>query len=102
MSMGPKSRFPEIDLDMVKHCGCGCGTPIVIQNYHSGNHIVDWTTGDPGGDRAHLFRAYRDFLTELKETGLPEVLEIFGEWSVEDMNIDDFPRISIFRPEDKE
>ena len=26
-----------------------------------GNHIVDWKTGDPEGDRVHLFKAYRDF-----------------------------------------
>lgn len=67
-----------------------------------GQHIVDWTTGDPEGDRAHLFRAYREFLKELKETDLPEVLDIFNKWSVEDLNIDDFSRIQIERPEDKQ
>ena len=67
----------------------------------NGNHIVDWTTGDQEGDRAHLFTAYRDFLEELKETDFPEVLEIFEKWSVENLDIDDFPRIQILRPEDK-
>ncbi|MCK5601984.1 hypothetical protein KAR91_08950 [Candidatus Pacearchaeota archaeon] len=66
-----------------------------------GNHIVDWTTGDPEGDRAHLFRAYRDFLNEVKENATPEILAVFEKWSVEPMNIDNFPRISILRPEDK-
>lgn len=66
-----------------------------------GQHIVDWTTGDPEGDREHLFRAYRDFLRELKEVASPEVLDIFEKWSVDEMDIDDFPRISILRPEDK-
>ena len=66
-----------------------------------GNHIVDWTTGDPEGDRAHLFKAYRDFLAEVKENATSEILTVFEKWSVEDMNIDDFPRISILRPEDK-
>jgi len=66
-----------------------------------GNYIVDWVTGDPEGDRAHLFRAYRDFLSELRDTQLPEVLDIFKKWSVADLNIDEFPRISIERPEDR-
>ena len=45
--------------------------------------------------------AYRDFLNEVKENATPEILSVFEKWSVEDMNIDDFPRISILRPEDK-
>ena len=68
----------------------------------SGNHIVDWEIGDPEGDRAHLFKAYRDFLREVKEKAGPEIIEIFEKWSVEELDIDDFPRISILRPEDKE
>jgi len=67
----------------------------------NGNHIVDWNTGDPEGDRAHLFKAYRDFLEEIRKKATPEILEIFEEWSVKNLDIDDFPRIMILRPEDK-
>ena len=29
--------------------------------------VVDWTTGDPEGDRVTLLAAYRDFIKEIKE-----------------------------------
>ena len=66
-----------------------------------GQHIVDWKTGDPEGDRAHLFKAYRAFLAEVREKATPEILAIFEKWSIEDLNIDDFPRIQVLRPEDR-
>jgi len=75
--------------------------------------LVDWTTGDPEGDRKHLFQAYRDFLKEIKEVCLEDcgetyvgpctstvVLDIFKKWKVEELNVDDFPRISIERPKE--
>ena len=66
-----------------------------------GNHIVDWITGDPEGDRSHLFSAYRDFLDEIRELGITEVEVIFKKWKVDKLEMDDFPRISIERPADK-
>jgi hypothetical protein len=67
----------------------------------NGNAIVDWTTGDPEGDRANLFKAYRAFLKEVKKNASKKVLKIFDKWNVGDLNIDDFPRISIAYPEEK-
>lgn len=67
-----------------------------------GNYIVDWSTGDSEKDRAHLFRAYRDFLSEVKSVANSEVLSVFDKWHVAELDVDDFPRISILRPEDKE
>lgn len=68
-----------------------------------GNCIVDWVTGDPEGDRKHLFKAYRDFLKELKENckNKGEISKCFTKWRVAPLDIDDFPRISIKRPEEK-
>ena len=72
-----------------------------------GNRVfVDWETGDPEGDRKFLFTAYRDFLRELineietnRETP-SEIKSILDKWSVNvDLEVDDFPRIWIKRPE---
>jgi len=65
----------------------------------NGNVIVDWTTGDPEGDRAYLFQAYRNFLKELKALDNIEVNDIFSKWKVEFLELDDFPRINIEYPE---
>ena len=74
-----------------------------------GRHVVDWTTGDPEGDRITLLSAYRDMITELIELndnainsgdvaqGLPDILE---RWNVSTGNqIDEVPRTWITRPE---
>lgn len=71
-----------------------------------GNAVVDWKSGDPEGDRKYLFEAYRAFLRELND--LIELqndyvkksfLNLFDKWEVKELNIDDFPRISIKYPE---
>lgn len=45
MPKGPKSRFPEIDMSMVKYCGCGCGAKLVIRSYHRWKGIPDYIQG---------------------------------------------------------
>jgi hypothetical protein len=69
-----------------------------------GNIIVDWKTGDKEGDRVYLFKAYRDALKSIKEyCESPEsngqgVLNILDQWNIKELDIDDFPRISINYP----
>ena len=77
-----------------------------------GNILVDWTTGDDNGDRAFMFQAYRNFLKEIKNychkkeaSGLGaevavDIEAIFDKWKVSELNVDDFPRITIEYPED--
>ena len=67
-----------------------------------GNAIVDWTAGDPQGDRAFMFRAYRAFLKDIRETckDCPTIEFLFDKWKVADLDVDDFPRISIEYPID--
>jgi len=61
--------------------------------------LVDWTTGDPEGDRAYLFEAYREFLREVRQcNGREEIEACFKRWKVDELNVDDFPRISIEYP----
>jgi hypothetical protein len=62
--------------------------------------LLDWASGDPEGDRAFLFRAYRHFLGEVKRVANPVVLAVFEKWKVCELNVDDFPRIQIEYPED--
>lgn len=70
----------------------------------NGNALVDWKTGDPEGDRKFLFKAYRAFLNELKNYLIMTedfgALSIFNKWKVSELDVDDFPRISIDYPED--
>ena len=71
--------------------------------------VVDWTTGDPEGDRITLLSAYRDFIKEVQEVikkddsflqNLDVVQEIFNRWSINTENqIDEVPRIWIKRPQ---
>lgn len=71
--------------------------------------VVDWTTGDPEGDRLTLLSAYRDFIKEVKETaeewqgnmqGADAVVGVFAKWGIDTENqIDEVPRIWIKRPE---
>lgn len=62
--------------------------------------VVDWTTGDPEGDRLTLLSAYRDFITELSEIDNEAVKSVFEKWQVDTGNqIDEVPRIWIKRPE---
>lgn len=70
--------------------------------------VVDWTTGDPEGDRITLLAAYRDFIMEVKSAVDGEVDgeagwavdQIFKRWNIDTENqIDDVPRIWIKRPE---
>jgi hypothetical protein len=65
----------------------------------NGISVVDWSTGDPEGDRAHLFSAYRDFLAEIKSVANEQVLSVFEKWNVKNLEIDNFPRIQIRRPQ---
>ena len=71
--------------------------------------VVDWTTGDPEGDRLNLLAAYRDFIKEVQAVanewsgnmqGADAVLGVFAKWSIDAENqIDEVPRIWIKRPE---
>lgn len=65
------------------------------------NVLVDWTTGDPEGDRKHLFIAYRAFLREIQLCeSRDEIEKCFKRWKVCELNIDYFPRINIEFPAD--
>lgn len=71
--------------------------------------VVDWTTGDPEGDRITILAAYRDFIKELQEEsekwignmqGCEVIQSIFNKWNIStDNQIDEVPRIWIKRPE---
>lgn len=75
--------------------------------------VVDWTTGDPEGDRINVLAAYRDFIKEIEtifstsylvmnESQVKErkIREVFEKWNVStDNQIDEVPRIWIKRPE---
>lgn len=79
----------------------------------NGNVVVDWTTGDPEGDRKVLLSAYRDFIIEInillnqnKSTAencegiLSDIESVFKKWNIStDNQVDEFPRIWIKRPE---
>jgi hypothetical protein len=68
--------------------------------------IVDWTTGDPEGDRVTLLAAYRDFIKELQQVAIAcwndevhGIKEVFDKWSINtEDQIDEVPRIWIKRP----
>jgi hypothetical protein len=70
--------------------------------------VVDWTTGDPEGDRITLLAAYRDFITEARvvmEKHKEEynlfyhLRDLFEKWCIDTENqIDEIPRIWIKRP----
>lgn len=72
----------------------------------NGNVLVDWKTGDPEGDRANLFKAYRCFLKELKDYCKEPMangagsLFIINRWKIAELDVDDFPRISVEYPKD--
>ena len=76
--------------------------------------LVDQTTGDPEGDRAVLFRAYRGFIKEIRQYCTKvysttdsddkaevanEVLKLFSRWSIMELNVDEFPRINVAFPD---
>lgn len=72
--------------------------------------VVDWTTGDPEGDRITLLRAYKDFITQIQneintnEEGDSDIVDniraLFELWKVSTVNqVDEVPRIWIKRPE---
>ena len=73
-----------------------------------GRVVVDWTTGDPEGDRIHLLKAYSDFIDEIGETILlnygkvelsEELGKVFVKWKVSTADqVDEVPRIWIERP----
>lgn len=75
----------------------------------NGRVVVDWTTGDPEGDRLYVLSSYKDFIAEVidhAENGFNdefynEILrDIIKRWSVSVKNqIDNVPRIWIKRPE---
>ena len=65
------------------------------------NSVVDWITGDPEGDRAYLFTAYRAFLKEiLLCKNQKQVKSTFTKWNISELDIDAFPRINIAFPVD--
>lgn len=74
----------------------------------NGKVVVDWTTGDPEGDRLTLLAAYRDFIKEVSkkmesdrgEYNLSwDLKDIFNKWSIDTENqIDNIPRVWIKRP----
>lgn len=66
--------------------------------------VVDWTTGDPEGDRIYLLSAYRDFIKEIQVAAKKEyeqnVQDLLDKWKINtDNQIDEVPRIWIKRPE---
>ena len=70
--------------------------------------VVDWTAGDPEGDRVTLLAAYRDFIKEIKEIVDNEIEgnavhlidHLFHKWQIDTENqIDEVPRVWIKRPE---
>lgn len=70
----------------------------------NGKVVVDWTTGDPEGDRITLLKAYRDFIHnvhfEAIENDCPFILGVFERWNIDLNNqVDEVPRIWIKRPE---
>jgi len=75
----------------------------------NGKVVVDWTTGDPEGDRLTLLAAYRDFIIKIKHTidhidngddAAYPISELFELWNIDTSNqIDEVPRIWIKRPE---
>lgn len=76
----------------------------VLEN---GNVVVDWTTGDPEGDRLHLLQAYQDFFKELLhllnhgkyDIDNEDVINLLNKWSISiDNQVDEVPRIWIKRP----
>lgn len=75
-----------------------------------GKVVVDWTAGDPEGDRIHVLAAYRDFVNDiitfinddpyLSEGARFDLQKIIKKWNVSTGNqIDEVPRIWIKRPE---
>lgn len=76
-----------------------------------GKVVVDWTTGDPEGDRLVLLAAYRDFIKELLhevrgwhhdggEDAHEAIAKVVDKWQVSiDDQVDEVPRIWIKRPE---
>jgi hypothetical protein len=84
----------------------------------NGKVVVDWSTGDPEGDRITVLAAYRDFIKELLQILNQEgyyssqqiigsydqhfevIYEHFKKWGIDTENqIDEVPRIWIKRPE---
>lgn len=76
----------------------------------NGRVVVDWTTGDPEGDRIVLLKAYRDFIEEVdyllndgSSSGddiVSNIKHSFSRWAVSIENqVDEVPRIWIKRPE---
>jgi hypothetical protein len=66
--------------------------------------VVDWTTGDPEGDRITLLKAYRDFIIEIQKAAVLEyeqsIQDVLDKWNIStDNQIDEVPRIWIKRPE---
>jgi len=73
-----------------------------------GRVVVDWTTGDPEGDRINLLAAYRDLIIDLQNAINSETVidggirakKVFEKWKVSiDNQVDEVPRIWIKRPE---
>lgn len=69
-----------------------------------GRVVVDWTTGDPEGDRIVLLSAYRDFIREVYKIQFKnrytKIEELFIKWGVNTVDqVDEVPRIWIKRPE---
>jgi hypothetical protein len=81
----------------------------VLEN---GRVVVDWTTGDPEGDRITVLSAYRDFINEVQKEVerspidegdddlVNRLIDIFKKWKAStDNQVDEVPRIWIKRPE---
>jgi hypothetical protein len=75
-----------------------------------GRKVIDWTTGDPEGDRKWMMKNYRDFVIQIQNElttntqGADDIVEnitaLFQLWKIDVRNqVDDFPRIWIKRPE---
>ena len=69
-----------------------------------GRVVVDWTTGDPEGDRITLLKAYKDFIEDIEIAATADepghVSKLLKKWKVSTENqVDEVPRIWIKRPE---
>lgn len=66
------------------------------------NYLVDWCYNEQGyQDRKNYFLLLRKMLMELEECNLALVEIIFDKYHVHFVDVDDFPRVNIDKPEDK-
>jgi len=57
---------------------------------HNGEDIVliDWSTGDPEGDRQRFLKAVKQFIDELITAGGNEVKSVADKWKYQNLDIE--------------